>query len=196
MPKIVDHEQQRQALSSTVANALAELGLENTTLRAVATRHGCTKGMVQHYFADKEELMVAALVHVEEQCAKRLAAINTGHTGLGLLHARLGAQLPINSAVLREWKVRFSFSNRAAGSKEMRDRLQQFQEGYQQVGMSCLRQAQRAGDLKPGLSLRNSYRSLIALVSGISVSVVTGEGGFSASNQRQILKTAIENLRH
>jgi hypothetical protein len=78
----------------------------------------------------------------------------------------------------------------------MRDRLRQFQTGYQKIGMSCLRQAQRAGDLKPGLSLRNSYRSLMALVSGMSVSVVTGEDGLSASSQRQILKTAIENLRH
>lgn len=196
MPKIVDHEQQRQQLSSTVANALAELGLENTTLRAVASRHGCTKGMVQHYFADKEELMVAALIHIEKQCAERLAAINGNHKGLSLLHARLDAQLPIDSEVLEEWKVRFSFSTRAAGSKEMRDRLRQFQDGYQKVGMSCLRQAQRAGDLKPGLSLRNSYRSLMALVSGMSVSVVTGEDGLSASSQRQILKTAIENLRH
>ena len=36
MPKIVDHEQQRRELSSTVASTLAQLGLENTTLRAVA----------------------------------------------------------------------------------------------------------------------------------------------------------------
>ncbi|MBE9540414.1 MAG: TetR/AcrR family transcriptional regulator [Proteobacteria bacterium] len=196
MPKIVDHEQQRQALSSTVASALAELGLENTTLRAVASRHGCTKGMVQHYFADKEELMLAALVFVEEQCEDRLRKIGEQHSGLEQLHARLNAQLPIRSDVLDEWKVRFSFATRAARSPEMRDRLLQFQAGYQKAGMTCLRKAQRAGDLKSGLSLRNSYRSLMALVSGISVSVVTGEDRLSAANQRQMLKTAIENLRH
>ena len=196
MPKIVDHEQQRQELSSTVASALAELGLENTTLRAVATRHGCTKGMVQHYFADKEELMLAALVFVETQCEDRLSQISVEKTGLEQLHARMNAQLPIGSDVLEEWKVRFSFATRAAISQEMRDRLLQFQQGYQKAGMSCLRRAQRAGDLKSGLSLRNSYRSLVALVSGISVSVVTGEERLSAANQRQMLKTAIENLRH
>jgi AcrR family transcriptional regulator len=196
MPKIVDHEQQRLELSSTVAGALAELGLEHTTLRAVAVRHGCTKGMVQHYFADKEELMVAALVYIEEQCGQRLDGVSATDTGLALLHARLTAQLPIGAQALEEWKVRLVFGTRAALSNEMRVRLRQFQGGYQKIGVGCLRRAQRAGDLKSGLSLRNSYRALMALVCGISVSVVAGEAGLNAVNQRQILNSAIESLRH
>jgi len=196
MPKIVDHEQQRRELSSSVVSVLAQLGLENTTLRAVATRHGCTKGMVQHYFADKEELMLAALNYVEDQCAGRLAEVDGSYAGLARLHARLDAQLPTGPRVLEEWKVRFSLSSRAVLSQEMRDSLRQFQQGYQKVGLSCLRQARRAGDLRSGVSLANTYRGLMALVSGISVSVLTGEKGLSALNQRQILKTAIENLRH
>jgi AcrR family transcriptional regulator len=196
MPKIVDHEQQRRELSSTVASTLAQLGLENTTLRAVAANHGCTKGMVQHYFADKEELLLGALSSVEEQCEARLTRTSVKHKGLARLHARLAALLPTSPLVVDEWKVRFSFNARAALSQEMHDCLSHSHARHQRAGMSCLRQAQKAGDLRPGLNLRNSYRCLLALVSGLSLSVVVGGEGLSSSTQRQILKTAIENLRH
>jgi len=196
MPKIVDHEQQRRELSATVASALAELGLENTTLRAVAMRHGCTKGMVQHYFTDKEELLLAALTWVEEQCEVRLAKSSGNLTGLALLHARMGAQLPTNSVVLDEWKVRLAFNTRAGLSPEMRDILTLSSARQQQLGLSCLRQAQKAGELRAGLNLRNSYRSLTALVAGISLGVVLDQQSLSVSTQRHLLKTAIENLRH
>ncbi len=91
MPKIVDHEKQRQSISATVARVVAERGLENTTLRNVASHHGCTKGMVQHYFADKEELLLAALAYVEDCCAIRMAGPGQHQAGLDLLQARLSA---------------------------------------------------------------------------------------------------------
>ena len=64
MPKRVDHARQRRELAATAAAVVADAGLEQTTLRAVAARHGCTKGMVQHYFADKDALLLLSLIHI------------------------------------------------------------------------------------------------------------------------------------
>jgi AcrR family transcriptional regulator len=196
LPKIVDHEQQRRAVSSTAASTLVKLGLENTTLRSVATNHGCTKGLVQHYFADKEELLIGALSSVAEQREARLASCNIDNKGLTRLQARLTALLPTNTQVIDEWKVSIAFSARVALSQEMRDKLSTFNAMAQRESMNCLRQAQKAGELRPGLNLRNSCRSLLALVSGISLAVIMEEDALSGPIQRQILKTAIENLRH
>lgn len=195
MPKIVDHDLQRRALSLTVAGTLAELGLENTTLRTVAARHGCTKGMVQHYFADKEELLLAALIYTEEGCERRLEGAGGNQTGLALLHTRLAAELPTIPGIVEQWKVRFSFYSRTLLSSEMQTELSRRDAVHQNIALRCLRQAQKAGELKPGLNLRNSYRSLLALVSGISLLVISGGEQLSSAAQRQILKTAIENLR-
>jgi len=195
MPKIVDHEQQRLKLSSTVVAALAELGMENTSLRTVAMRHGCTKGMVQHYFADKEELLLAALSSIEEQREARLSDLGVNSEGLALLHSRLAVQLPTTPIVTDEWKVRFAFATRANLSREIGDRLSQSHSRHQRIGISCLRRAQKIGELKMGLNLRNSYRSLVALLHGISLSVISNAESPVAAVQRQMLKTAIENLR-
>lgn len=196
LPKIVDHEQQRRAVSSTAASTLAKLGLENTTLRTVAANHGCTKGLVQHYFADKEELLIGALSSVAEQREARLASCSLNTKGLARLQERLAALLPLNSQVIDEWKVNIAFSARVALSQEMRDKLSVFNALQEREGMNCLRQAQKTGELKPGANLRNSCRGLMALVSGLSLAVIMDEEALSGPIQRQILKTAIENLRH
>ncbi|MEH6581910.1 MAG: TetR family transcriptional regulator C-terminal domain-containing protein [Halioglobus sp.] len=195
MPKIVDHEQQRQSISATVARVVAERGLENTTLRNVASHHGCTKGMVQHYFADKEELLLAALVYIEECCAIRMAGPGQHHTGLELLQARLSAQLPLKPEIVDEWQVRLAFNHRAAISEEMREALSTRLAEQEKQGLSLLRAARKSGEIKKQLNLRNSYRSLNALVQGLGVDAVMNPGALQPTAQRQILKRAIDELR-
>lgn len=196
MPKIVDHEEQRRKLSATVARVVAELGLENTTLRNVAARHGCTKGMVQHYFIDKEELLLGALTYVEDCCALRMSASAEQLAGLDLLHTRLAARLPLKPAIVEEWQVRLAFNTRATISKDMRIALSERHAQQQKVDLDCLRVARKSGELKPNLNMRNSYRSLVALVFGLGVGAVMDPGQLPAAAQRQILKTAIDDLRN
>ncbi len=195
MPKIVDHEEQRRKLSVTVAQVVADLGLENTTLRNVAAQHGCTKGMVQHYFADKEQMLLGALAYVEDCCATRMTGPKEQDAGLDLLQARLSAQLPLKPKIVEEWQVRLAFNTRAAISKDMRDALSERHAQQLKVGISCLRAAQKSGELKPDIHLRNSYRSLMALVFGLGVGAVMDSGQLPPATQRKILKTAIDDLR-
>ena len=101
MPKIVDHDEQRRSLSATVVSLIAEVGLEHTTLRSVADAHGCTKGMVQHYFANKEELLLGALNYVEDCCEERMMSFQDKYEGLELLEKRLQSILPLKDAITR-----------------------------------------------------------------------------------------------
>jgi TetR/AcrR family transcriptional regulator, transcriptional repressor of bet genes len=59
VPKIVDVEEQRAGIAAQAAIWIARNGIETLSLRNVAAAHGCSKGMVQHYFTDKEELCSA-----------------------------------------------------------------------------------------------------------------------------------------
>jgi TetR/AcrR family transcriptional repressor of bet genes len=194
MPKIVDHEEQRRQLSATVAQVVAQLGLENTTLRKVAAHHGCTKGMVQHYFVDKEELLLAALTYVEDCCSRRMCE-PAMLAGLNLLQAQLSAQLPLKPPIIQEWQVRLAFNSRAVISQDMRLVLSQCQTRQSEAGMHCLRAARKSGELRSGLNLRNSYRALTALVFGMGVGAVMDPVQLAPATQRQILKTAIDGLR-
>ncbi|WP_116365131.1 TetR/AcrR family transcriptional regulator [Parahaliea mediterranea] len=194
MPKIVDHEEQRLLLSATVAQVVAESGLEHTTLRTVAARHGCTKGMVQHYFSDKHELLLAALNYVEGQCDARLPTEDDGPGGLASLQARLMAQLPVSDELVDEWRVRLAFVTLAGQSDAVAEVLAERQAERQAVAMRLLRQAQKK-ELKKGVSPLNAWRTLHCLVSGLGVAAAAGDGQWSAAVQKSLLKAAINDLR-
>ena len=59
MPKIVNHDERRQLVASAAVDVVASAGLAGLTLKEVARVAGCTTGLVNHYFANKQELIVA-----------------------------------------------------------------------------------------------------------------------------------------
>ncbi|MBA6412524.1 TetR/AcrR family transcriptional regulator [Parahaliea sp. F7430] len=195
MPKIVDHQEQRLQLAATVAEVVAQIGLEHTTLRTVAAHHGCTKGMVQHYFSDKEALLLSAIHFVEQQSALRVEAAAEGLSGLDHLHSRLLAQLPLTAALLNEWRVRLSFITLASQVPAVQSLLEQRQQLEQSQAMRALRQAQRSGELRSGITLLKVYRVLAAAIYGLAAIAVANGGQWSPMLQKQLLKSMIDDLR-
>ena len=57
MPKIVDHEQRRAEIAEALWRVVARQGLEGATIRAVAAEAGWSRGIVEHYFDNKDELL-------------------------------------------------------------------------------------------------------------------------------------------
>jgi AcrR family transcriptional regulator len=63
-------DQRRRELVDATLACIAELGMERTTVREIAIRAGVTPGLIRHYFAGKDELVLAAYRrHVEELAA-------------------------------------------------------------------------------------------------------------------------------
>lgn len=74
MPKQVDHEARRAAISDAVVRLLAQEGLEAVSLRNVAAEAGVSTGQVQHYFPSREAMMEFALRTIAGRVALRIEA--------------------------------------------------------------------------------------------------------------------------
>ena len=114
MPKVVDHEARRDELSAIVAGLIAKGGLEAATIREIARSSGYSKGVVEHYFDNKEELISAALAWVNRGYEQRLNRAIGGLVGLPALRKMIEATLPLSARVRDEWKVRLVFWSMAA----------------------------------------------------------------------------------
>lgn len=57
MPKIVDHDRQRELLLDACFRLFAEEGYEGTTMRRIAREAGVSTGTLYHYFPDKRALL-------------------------------------------------------------------------------------------------------------------------------------------
>ncbi len=61
MPKIVDHDVQREKFANAAIRIVARAGLEGLTMRAVALERGHPTGPLFHYFNSKDELLMEAI---------------------------------------------------------------------------------------------------------------------------------------
>ncbi|HVV10175.1 TetR/AcrR family transcriptional regulator [Amycolatopsis sp.] len=66
-------EQTRNALLDATIDCLIELGYARTSMQEICARAGVSKGAAQHHFADKAELMAAAVEHLTN---KRMAELS------------------------------------------------------------------------------------------------------------------------
>lgn len=60
-------DQRRQDLVDATLTCIATLGMERTTVREIAIKAGVTAGLIRHYFASKDDLVLAAYTHYVEQ---------------------------------------------------------------------------------------------------------------------------------
>lgn len=72
MPRKIDHVARRRELAQALWRVLTTSGLEAVSLRQVAAEAGVSMGMVQHYFSDKEEMVLFALSSMTEQVSRRM----------------------------------------------------------------------------------------------------------------------------
>lgn len=193
MPKIVNRKEVRDDFCLTTVRLIATKGLDNVSLRLVAVAHNSTKGMVQHYFADKEELLMRTWLYAEEARAGRIMAVDKRLSGLALLEAQLQAHLPTTKDIADEWRCRLAFSGQYSLTEEMRETEVTMRNARVSNGTACLRSAYRTkGILKKG-DWQGSYLFLESLVTGLAVAGVMSN--LSANKQRKVLATAIQKLR-
>ncbi|WZH39038.1 MAG: TetR/AcrR family transcriptional regulator [Microbacterium enclense] len=67
-------EERRSAIIRAAAEAVAELGYANATLTEIAQRSGASKGLLWHYFADRDDLMRQAVSSLSESLRAGLVA--------------------------------------------------------------------------------------------------------------------------
>ena len=71
----------RQSLVEAAIRQLMPQGYAGATVRNIARESGLSPGAVQYHFKSKEDIALAALTHLFEEVAQRLAAIDSRDIG-------------------------------------------------------------------------------------------------------------------
>jgi AcrR family transcriptional regulator len=169
MPKVVDHDQRRRELLEATAAVIAAEGIQAATVRRIASEVGCTTGLVTHYFAEKDELVIGALHQVHSAEADRMRARGRQASGLDALREVLTEALPLTSEAQREWHVWLSFWGVAWTSDALSAEHRDHYENWRRLIHQHLRDAARLGQTRPGLNLREATDRLVALADGLGL---------------------------
>ena len=187
MPKIVDHDERREKIVEIVADMLATVGAEKTTIREIARQSGYSRGFIEHYFHNKEELITKTIRWINERSLVRADVALEGKTGLAALKIFCELSLPMTAEVRNEWKVRMQFWGMAAVSDEHRREQSKRIHVSEKIILKYLEQAQSAGELEADIDLLPLAHSLLHRLYGLGCNAILRPTYFTRQRQIQAL---------
>ncbi|WP_323749530.1 TetR/AcrR family transcriptional regulator [Curtobacterium sp. VKM Ac-1393] len=189
MPRIRDHDAQRERLSEAVFATLAERGAGGLTLRAVAERAGCTTGLVLHAFPDKRALLLHARDVLHERTRVRSDALerDAPDAAAAVRAVVLGA-LPTDRATSEESRVWLGFLSAALSDPALAERHAAHSRAFVERLTRLLGAAAPAA---PGNASERAL-ALAALVEGVS-SLASGDPErWTATRQRAAVELVLD----
>ena len=196
MPKIVDHDQRREFIARVSAEIIAEQGLDQATIREIAQRTGFSKGVIEHYFDDKDHIIDMAIDWINERFVQREKKATNGKSGLAALEARLDCALPVTKESLREWKIRLRFWSDAAVRNELHslqsDRLTKTRERF----TKDIEDAKKLGELRDEIDSTHAANMLIHFVCGVSANALIAPNYYNRRYMKQLVQDVIGDMRN
>lgn len=168
MPKVVDHDQRRHELAAATWRVILRDGIDATTTREIAKEAGCSSGSLAHYFASKDEMLLAALRLSHAGVKTRYRQQFAGRTGLQALRAYLLDYVPLSTRHEEETHLEMSFWSRALVNDELRDVQAVESLGPRTTVRRFVVELQRSGDLDEG-DPDDVTDLLLAAADGLSV---------------------------
>ncbi|MGI5493700.1 TetR/AcrR family transcriptional regulator [Microtetraspora malaysiensis] len=174
MPKQVDHAARREEIAQAALRLCARDGLAGVTIGQVAQEAGFSKGLVQHYFAGKADLLRAS-AHVLrgeiERCVRdavrdaRGPADTLRRVLLAIVELGVTAPIPLLAG--------HAFLARAVADPEIRDLYRAGGDAVHREIAALLAASGPAPDVDPGAEAH----ALLGLARGLSDGVLLGDLG-------------------
>jgi len=187
MPKIVDHDERRERIIEIVADMLANVGAERTTIREIARQSGYSRGFIEHYFHNKEELITKTIRWINERSLARVDNALDGKKGMSALRVFSELTLPLTPEVRNEWKVRLQFWGMAAVSDEHRKEQSKRIHVSEKIILQYLEQAREMGEVEPDIDLHPMALTLVHSLYGLGCNAILRPAYFTRQRQLQAL---------
>ena len=162
----------RNEIVEATWHLIGTIGLEKTTMRRIADHVDCTTGLVTHYFASKDDILLAAIQQMMDKSRARMQDATKDVEGLVRLRGLVLAALPLDDERLLEWRVWLAFWGRAFPAPRLRQEQQLRFSHWRNAIRRAIDDAVTLGDISPTLSAEIETNSLVATIVGLSVETI------------------------
>lgn len=197
MPKIVDHDSQKEIIAEAAWRVIRNDGIENATVRKIAQEAGLAPSSLRHYFNSQEQLLQFALRMVIERVEKRFLNTNFLVDNISLEEAKqiLLNLIPIDEEQKLEMEVWLSFSVKALSDPSLKELNRDTYEQMFQVVLKTLGYLNAADLLRESLDLKFEAHRLHALIDGLAIHRVVSPDKMSPELMDCILMQHLQELK-
>jgi len=172
MPKIVDHGERRGEVLEATWRVIKSRGVEAATVREIAREAGVSNGVLAHYFADKNAILIQAhqlaFDRVFDRVAERLAELS----GVDLLREMLYQALPLDEDRRVEAVIDVNFLGRALNDPELKSVRRLSAENARTWWLDGLIGIRSGGFLRPDIDLDVLVDEIMVFIDGASMQAV------------------------
>jgi AcrR family transcriptional regulator len=194
MPKDVDHDERREELLEAVWRVIARDGLERATIRTIAKETGWSSGVLAHYFADKDDILVSALRLAHDRIAARWEQKLTGLSGMAALRELVLDNLPLDDQRELETKFLMNYWSRAIRDGDGVPRPER--RGPQLIDLlsELVREGQEAGEIVGDEAPEDLAERLLGLIDGFSLHALLDPQRLTRERQIALVQQEFDRL--
>ncbi|MGP4016703.1 TetR/AcrR family transcriptional regulator [Saccharopolyspora sp. 5N708] len=178
MPKLVDAALRRREIAEALWRIASQEGLEAVSLSRVAQEARVSKGLVQHYFSSRAEMLTFTQEHLRDYLDTRLRDRLTAIQPTGPFESvreLAAALLPVDQDGRTAALVGSAFFVRSLSQPDTAEKFRQGQAEVLRLLSDLLAQAQDAGELRADLDAEREAEILLAVIGGIGDSLLLGQ---------------------
>lgn len=191
-----DRDAKRQRYVEAVWRVAEQDGAERASMRAIAAEAGTSVGMLQHHFADKDEILVAAIRSRMETksagFARAVEALGPDADPAQVIAVALRHRLPLTRSLLVEAEVLSMWLAGDVRSPLKTSVIEQSDHELHAVIVAALTDARARGRLADRVDVDGIAEALVALNHGLMQGLVLGL--YTSRRANEIVEAQIHAL--
>lgn len=171
MPKIVNHQKQKEKVAQAVWRVILKNGIEKATVRNIAAEANLSVSTMRHYFSNQSELLYFAMKLILDRMKERLKSRVQRFDGSPFETAKkiILFFIPCNEEEQTELKVWLSFNAKALSDDKMHELSNQMYDDTYRGIEWAIHILLEANLLKPDIDVQLEIERLYALVDGLAI---------------------------
>lgn len=172
MPKIVDHELQKERVAEATWRVIQKFGMEQASVRNIAEEAGLSVGSMRHYFSTQTELLAYSMKRVSERVNKRIETIVfTGDLFVDI-PALVQEVLPTDEEKRLEMEVWFAFVVKSMSDRSLYELRNQVDDELRSMFITIIEGLISYDLALPELNIPVEIERFYALVDGLAIHAV------------------------
>ncbi len=175
----MDHEQRRRQIAEAVWRIASRSGLEDVTMRRVATEAGVSMRLVQYYFGTRDDLLLKSLEILnkmaEGRAQEKIRATIGEPTPRNILRGIMTEMLPYDDDRRTMYLVHIAYFVKALTDDSLGAALRNVEPLLEEFMASLIRQAQEAGEVPASVDPMREATLMMCSVDGMQTAMLLGQ---------------------
>lgn len=185
----------RELIIEAAAAIIVEGGLERVTFREIASKCGISKGVVEHHFADKADILRKTLEWVNRRGFEKEMRLTRRIRGLAAVRNRLRCILPLNAESSKEWKIRLHFWSMALANTDDQIGMEVRLAGARDRFAQDVREAAELGEISPNTDSIAAANMILHIIAGVACNMLINPSYYGREYRISLIDKIVANLR-